>query len=844
MAHVNPISTHEIEEPPQLKLETYGLKGEDLSKVYSTFGSMAESTAPLLKIIQNLKAIYCDKIGIEYMGLQNPEMEKWLQQKIEPNLFKPQFSIEKKQWIFQQLNKSELLESFLHTKYVGQKRFSLEGGETLIPMMLSIIDTGADLGLGEFVIGMAHRGRLNVLANILNKSYREIFSEFDESLATEAEGSGDVKYHKGFYAEIENTHGKKVIIDLPPNPSHLEAVDPVVEGMTKAKQILANDEVIQEKIMALLIHGDAAIAGQGIVYETIQFFNLEGYSTGGTIHLIVNNQIGFTTFPKDARSTRYCSDIAKAFGSPVFHINAEDPEGCVYVAQIAIELRQKFHCDVFLDLNCYRKYGHNETDEPAFTQPLEYKIIRKKKTVREIYRDELVHQGHVEKYMAEAVETEFKKALNQALKTTQAIGKEAVSSTPEPKEKENQFQPIETAVPKEDLQMAAERFCTIPEGFNIHPKLGHLVKERLLMVQEGAHAKPIDWGMAETLAYATLLMEGFSVRLSGQDSCRGTFSHRHALWMDQAEEKGYIPLRHIREGQGRFDIYNSPLSEYGVLGFEFGYSEADPSTLVIWEAQFGDFANGAQVVIDQFIAPGEQKWGIHAGLVLFLPHGYEGQGPEHSSARIERFLSLAGHSNLRIANPTTPAQFFHLLRKQQLNPAKKPLIIFTPKGLLRHPACISQLSDLTSGGFKEMLDDPIPPAHAKKIILCSGRIYYDIFEERSKLHVNDVALLRIEQLYPLHEEKLKDLIEKYEGFREIIWAQEEPANMGAWEYIRPHLQNLLPKGKEIKYVGRSRSASTAVGSHILHKKELEAIMKVLFSQYEMRMPPHEIRIQS
>lgn len=847
MAKINPIMTQDKEEPAELRIETYGFTKSDLANVYSTFGLLPENTAPLLKIVNTLKSIYCDKIGVEYMGLRNLEFEQWLQKKIEPNHFKPVIPIEEKQMILQQLNKSELLESFLHVKYVGQKRFSLEGGETLIPMLSATIETGARQGMEEFVIGMAHRGRLNVLANILNKAYAEIFAEFDESYFPETLGSGDVKYHKGFYAEVPTTSGKKVKVDLPPNPSHLEAVDPVVEGMTRAKQVMIGDDILQEKLMPILIHGDAAIAGQGVVYETMQLYRLEGYSTGGTIHIVINNQIGFTTLPKDTRSTLYCTDIAKAFGAPVFHVNAEDPEGCVCVSNLAVEIRQKFHCDVFIDLNCYRKYGHNETDEPAFTQPLEYKIIRKKKPIREIYRDELIHQGVVEKFLAESLETEFKKSLQQALKNIKIPEKKKTEESEEgSSDDKNQidFEPIETAVSKEGLQEAAERFSTIPEGFDIHPKLANLVPERLLMVKEGAESKPIDWGMAETLAYATLLMESYSVRISGQDCCRGTFSHRHAMWMDQKEEKAYYPLKHLRKSQGRFDIYNSPLSENAVLGFEFGYSLSDPNTLVIWEAQFGDFANGGQVVIDQFVVPAEQKWGIRSSLVLYLPHGYEGQGPEHSSGRIERFLSMAGHSNIRVVNPTTPAQFFHLLRRQMLNQVKKPLVIFTPKGLLRHPECVSHLSDLTHGGFKEVIDDPTHPAHVKKLIFCSGRIYYDITAERAKLLAKDVAVVRIEQLYPLHLEKLKEIIEQYEGFKEVIWAQEEPFNMGAWSYIGSQLLELLPKGKELKYVGRSRSAATAVGSHVVHKKELSAILNALFSRYEIRMPSQETGIKS
>jgi len=839
MANVNPIALHPPQEPRELQLETYGLSKQDLSRPFPTFGLLKEPMAPLLKIINDLKSIYCNKIGVEYIETHSLELESWLQRQIEPTHFKAPLTIEQKQMILQQLNKSELLESFLHTKYVGQKRFSIEGGETLIPMLSSLLDTAANFGAEEFVIGMAHRGRLNVLSNIMNKSYVDIFTEFDESYIPESiEGSGDVKYHKGYNAEVETASKKKVKIDLSPNPSHLEAVDPVVEGMVRAKQTILNDEESHKKVVPILIHGDAAIAGQGVVYETLQMYKLEGYSTGGTIHIVINNQIGFTTLPKDSRSTLYDTDIAKGFSCPVFHVNAEDPDGCVYVTNLAVEMRQKFHCDVFIDLCCYRKYGHNESDEPAFTQPIEYQLIRKKKPIRDLYRDELIQQGVLEKYMAEALETEFKNALNVALKSIKTF------ETKEPKEEKepvHKFNGKPTGVAKEEIEEVATRFCTIPEGFHIHPKLEHFVIEHLAMVQE---PKPIDWGMAETLAYATLLIEGTPVRISGQDSCRGTFSHRHAVWMDQIQEKTYFPLKHLSETQARFDIYNSPLSEYAVLGFEYGYSTSYPESLVIWEAQFGDFSNGAQVVIDQFVSPSEQKWGQRSGLVMFLPHGYEGQGPEHSSARIERYLSLCGHDNMQVVNPTTPAQFFHLLRRQMVEKILKPLIVFTPKGLLRHPACVSNLNEFVQGSFKEILDDPKDPKNIKKVVLCSGRIYYDLDAMRTKNNAKDLAIVRIEELYPLHTEQLKEILEKYEGYKECIWVQEEPSNMGAWEYMRPLLREILPKGKEARYIGRHRSASTAVGSHALHKKESAAIMHELFQPYELRIPENQSGIKS
>lgn len=824
MAKINPIATHAQEVPWQLKLETLGFSEQELSNPFPTNGLLKEPTAPLKDIIEVLKDIYCDKIGIEYMGLQNPEMEKWVQEHIEPNRFKIELSIEQKQMILHQLNRSELLESFLHTKFTAQKRFSLEGGETLIPMLEAIIETGAQLGIEEVGIGMAHRGRLNVLSNILRKSYGDIFSEFEDTyIPNSFEGSGDVKYHKGFSATVETPAKQKVKIFLAPNPSHLEAVDPVVEGQVRAKQVQCGDDVNQEKVIPVLVHGDAAIAGQGIVYETLQLYKVPGYSTGGTIHVVINNQIGFTAGPEETRSTYYCTDIARAFSAPVFHVNAEDPEGCVYATILAVELRQKFHCDVFIDLNCYRKYGHNEGDEPAFTQPLEYRSIRQKRPVREVYRDDLIHQGVVEKHLAEKLEAEFTKELHQALQERRgSVQQTSPTNASKPTEKPSK---ISTAVPKDVLQKIAEKMCSVPEGFAIHPKLKNLLQERLSMVNG---AKPVDWGMGESLAYGSLLWEDVPVRLSGQDSRRGTFSHRHAALIDQNSGQPYFPLAHLKEKQGRFDVYNSILSEFAVMGFEFGYSYAYPEALVIWEAQFGDFANGAQVMIDQFITPGEQKWGKKCGVVLFLPHGYEGQGPEHSSGRIERFLTLAGNDNIRVVYPTTPAQLFHLLRRQMLNPIRKPLVVFTPKALLRLPACTSPIEALTSGGFQEILTDSQPPHKTRKLVFCSGRIYYDLVEALSQAKIHDMSIVRIEQLYPLDIDQLSGIIAQYTALQECFWVQEEPANMGAWEYMRGLLPPLLPKGISLQYAGRARSASPAVGSYAIHKKEHAAILETLF----------------
>lgn len=835
-AATDPITDAGPVEPHLLHLENFGFTKQDLSAHFPAHGLFETETAPLLDIINALKATYCDRIGVEYMGIHSKELERWLQDQIEHKRFRQNLTIDQKQMILNHLNKSELFESFIHTKYVGQKRFSLEGAETLIPMLAAMIDTGAAVGIDEYILGMAHRGRLNVLANIFDKSTADIFSEFEEGyIPASVEGSGDVKYHKGFYSEVKTVHGSQVRLTLTPNPSHLESVDPVVEGQTRGRQVARQDEISQVKVAPVLIHGDAAISGQGVVYETMQFSKLEGYSTGGTIHFVINNQIGFTTVPKDGRSTNYCTDIAKIFGAPVFHVNAEDPEGCVFATNLAVELRQKFHCDVFIELVCYRKYGHNETDEPGFTQPLEYQSIRKKRPIREIYRDALILQGVLEKSVAEELETEFKTALQDSQKSKKIASKEKkISESGTAPQNAGFFQHIQTGVPKEQLQEIANRLCHVPEGFVLHPKIAVLLKERqaMVMAKEGGQSRFIDWGMAELLAYGSLLWNGTSVRLSGQDSCRGTFSHRHALLMDQVKEQGYIPLKHLKAHQGRFDVYNSPLSEFGVLGFEFGYSIAVPEALVLWEAQFGDFSNGAQIIIDQYVSTSEQKWSQKSALTLLLPHGYEGQGPEHSSGRIERFLTLAGDQNMQIVNPTTPAQFFHLLRRQVMQPMKKPLVVFTPKGLLRHPACVSHLSDLTQGSFLEIIDDPHPPKRSRRLVLCSGRIYYDLVVERERQAVEDISIVRIEQLYPLDIERLKGIVNRCAGLKECIWVQEEPSNMGAWNFMRPILRDLLPKEIELTYVGRTRSAVTAAGSHAAHKKEHASILNALFAGKE------------
>lgn len=819
LADFNPIAKKTSPEVPELDLKHFGFSAKDLNVPVPTCGFLKEKEVPLQRMIDALRKTYCNRIGIEYMGLGNPQMEAWVQKKIEPHFELP-LSKEEKLFVFDSMNKAELFEAFIHTKYTGQTRFSLEGCETFIPVLSTLVETGALLGLSGMILGMAHRGRLNVLANILGKSYGQIFNEFEAHYEPDVEeGSGDVKYHKGFAGTVGTRSSKSIHFVLTPNPSHLEAVDPVVEGQARAEQ----QRKSAQEILPVLVHGDAALAGQGVIYETLQLCKLRGYSTGGTLHIVINNQIGFTTLPQDSRSTLYCTDIAKGFGAPVFHVNAEDPQGCVQVAKLALELRQQFGCDVFIDINGYRKYGHNEGDEPMFTQPLEYQLIKNKKSIREIYREQLIQEGVITEAQAQEAEAQFKESLRSEL--------EAQKSVP-PKEEKPAVQaasaPIVTRVPAETLLSLARTFCTVPSGFNIHPKIQRLLGERLAMVTGDPKKPTIDWGMGEHLAFATILNDQIHIRLSGQDCRRGTFSHRHALWMDQVNAAKYFPLSHLKQGQGLFDVFNSPLSEYAVLGFEFGYSLMYPEALIIWEAQYGDFDNGAQIIIDQFVTSSEQKWSHKSSLTLMLPHGYEGAGPEHSSGRIERFLQLAGNDNMQIVNCSNPAQLFHVLRRQALSPVKKPLILFTPKALLRHPLFVSPLSDFTSGAFQEMLDDPAGPLQPKKLILCSGKVYYDLTAEREKRKAEKLVLVRIDQLYPFNTERLQELLKKYAGFEHCLWVQEEHSNMGAWEYIRPLLTEALQGKCPLKYVGRERSASPAAGSYALHKKQLAALLEDAF----------------
>lgn len=803
---------------PELDLKTLGIE-KDLNAIFPTCGLLQEKEAPLQKILDALKKIYCSKIGIEYMNLRNPELEKWIQNEIEP--YPPSLDKQQKILTLKYLHKAEAFESFLHTQYVGQKRFSLEGAETLIPMLVFLIEQAALNNIEEVILGMAHRGRLNVIANVVHKDYASIFKEFDENYVNSTlTGSGDVKYHQGAQGIFISSSGKDISITLAANPSHLESVDPVVEGITYAKSL--NN---QKNAIPILIHGDASFSGQGVVYETLQLCKLKGYQTGGTIHIIINNQIGFTTNPEEGRSTPYCSDIAKTFNCPVFHVNAEDPEGCVWAIILSLKIKTAFGCDVFIDLNCYRKYGHNESDEPLFSQPTLYAKITQKKSIYTLFSEKMLQESVLQADVLINVQKTFNEQLQQALKQTPPSLKNTQNI---PQEAALPLSEIDTRVSLETLQKIGESLCLYPEDFNLNSKIKRLLEERKRLLQSDPKAITLDWATTEQLSYASLLSQKVSLRFSGQDVCRGTFSHRHAVLIDQLNEKRYFPLNHIGSSQAECTFFNSPLSEYAVLGFEFGYSLAAASSLVIWEAQFGDFANGAQIILDQYLAPSEQKWGVISNLVLMLPHGYEGQGPEHSSARIERFLQLAAEDNLRIANCSTPAQLFHLLRAQALCAIKKPLILFTPKVLLRHTECKSSLRELSEGRFHEVLEDPNIEKNATLLLFCSGKVYYDLIAEKKK-HNQQSAIIRIEQLYPFPKEVLKKVLAKHPN-ASYRFVQEEPSNMGAWEFLQCAFDELLGTKSSIKYIGRHRSASPATGSYAIHKQQLEDLLKKAFAK--------------
>jgi 2-oxoglutarate dehydrogenase E1 component len=823
LARIDPLN-----EPPRahplLELADVGLTEADLDRtveINDFFVGLQRAT--LRELIAALRETYCRTIGVEYMYIQDLRVRRWLQERMEPHRNRPRFERTQKIRILQNLHYAELFERFLHTRFTGQKRFSLEGAETLIPIVEAIVEKAPDYKVREIIIGMAHRGRLNVLANILRKPYEEIFAQFEENFLPDSmDGDGDVKYHLGFSSDRTNSRGGNVHVSLAPNPSHLEAVDPVVEGRTRAKQTLFHD-VERKHGLPLLIHGDAAFAGQGLVAETLNLSQLQGYTTGGTIHVIVNNQIGFTTSPQDARSTTYCTDVAKMIQAPVFHVNGEDPEAAVYVAELALEFRQTFGRDVVIDMVCYRKHGHNEGDEPSYTQPLMYEKIRGRPTLTEVYNEQLIMTGDLTVEETEAIKSKFEGKLQGTL--------EEVRTGPHQYPLMHGFEgnwknmtwryshnPVETGVPEETLRTIVAGLSRVPPDFTVHPKLLPLFEKRN---KEFLEHKPVDWPLAELLAFGSLVLEKTPVRLSGQDSRRGTFSQRHSVLYDYHTGQSYTPLNFLAAEQAPYDVFDSFLSEAAVLGFDFGYSLDAPNTLVLWEAQFGDFANGAQVIIDQFIASSESKWQRDSGMVMLLPHGYEGQGPEHSSARLERFLQLCAEDNLQVVYPSTPAQYFHGLRRQMKRNFRKPLILMTPKSLLRHKACVSPVDELVKGRFHEVLDDTnVDAATTRRVLLCSGKIYYDLLERRTQEKANDVAIVRVEQLYPYPEELLSRTLKRYRKAKEIVWVQEESQNNGAWTFMEPRLRAM---DVAVQYIGRDASASPATGSSQIHKREQKEI---------------------
>jgi 2-oxoglutarate dehydrogenase E1 component len=815
---------------PTLDVENFGLSAADMDTTFQAGAEIGIGPATLRDIVSHLKQTYCQSIGVEYMYIRNLEIQEWLKKRMESSKNTPDFSIDEKKTILNKLNQAVVFENFLHTKFVGQKRFSLEGAETLIPAMDTIIEKGSDLGVEDYVIGMAHRGRLNVLANILNKTYKYIFTEFEGRGAEDSLFDGDVKYHVGYSSDLLSNKGKKIHLSLTPNPSHLEAVDPVVEGITRAK-IDNGHKGDFNKVTPILIHGDAAIAGQGIVYEVIQMSQLKGYKTGGTVHIVINNQVGFTTNYLDARSSIYCTDVAKVVLSPVFHVNGDDVEALVFVCQMAMEFRQKFNRDVFIDILCYRKYGHNEGDEPKFTQPNLYKAISKHPNPREIYNKKLLDQGAVEANLAKEMEEKFRNLLQDMLNESKQDEKAKITSFLEGSwkgikmaGKDDFASSPSTSVDKKTFLSIANKIVELPEDKKFFNKIKKLFNDRKEMIEKDNY----DWAMGELMAYASLMDEGKGVRFSGQDVERGTFSHRHAVVKIEDSEEEYVPLKNFSKDQGKFEIYNSLLSEYGVLGFEFGYAMAAPNTLTIWEAQFGDFFNGAQIIIDQFISSAEYKWRRMNGLVMLLPHGYEGMGPEHSSARIERFLQLCADNNMQIANCTTPANFFHVLRRQLHRDFRKPLVVFTPKSLLRHPKCTSSLNDFIKGGFKEVIDDEtVKPANVSKVAFCSGKIYYDLLEQKERDSVQDVAIIRLEQLYPLPVEQLKAVLDKYSSVKEWLWVQEEPENMGPWSFI---LRKFNPMTPGLKLIARAENASPATGFSKIHQQQQQSLIDQVFSK--------------
>ena len=833
VAKLDPLGLSAIPTVQDLDPAFHGLGPEDMDTVFNT-GSLAIGVdrLPLRDIIKIVKAVYTDTIGAEYMYITETAQKRWIQKRLEGEFSRPRLSADQKREVLKQLVAAEGIERYLHNRYVGQKRFSLEGGDSLIPVVDEIMRVVALAGVEELVVGMAHRGRLNVLVNTLGKSPKDLFAEFEGKYSADSlSRAGDVKYHMGFSTDVE-IEGRRLHLVLAFNPSHLEIVNPVVEGSVKARQTRRHDEA-GNRVVPVLIHGDAAFAGQGVVMETLQLSQAKGYATGGTVHVIVNNQIGFTTpNPIEAReghevrTSRACTDLAKMLEAPVFHVNGDDPEAVVFVTRLATEFRNEFHKDVIIDLCCYRRHGHNEADEPAMTQPIMYEAIKKKPTTLTLYAQRLVQEGTIGKEEPEALVRAYRDALdrgeNIARTTLGMVGNQHTVNWSN-YQKGSWNTPTDTSISGETLARLSARIHTLPQRLTLHPRVAKVYEDRVKMA---AGEVPMDWGFAETLAYATLVNEGFAVRLCGQDSRRGTFSHRHATVHDVKTGEAFTPLRHLDNDRHRFVVNDTLLSEEGVLGFEYGYSTTDPDSLVIWEAQFGDFANGAQVVIDQFIAAGQAKWGRFCGLTLFLPHGYEGQGPEHSSARLERYLQLCAGDNMQVCMPSTPAQMFHMLRRQMKRNVRLPLIVMTPKSLLRHKQSVSLPSDLTGGKFQLIIDEveALDRNKVKRIVFCAGKVYYDLLDGRSKQKRDDVAILRIEQLYPFPREDYEAAIARYPNAKEVLWCQEEPENQGAWYQIKHRLRAYLAADHQLLYATRKGNSTTAVGYQKVHHLEQDEVV--------------------
>jgi 2-oxoglutarate dehydrogenase E1 component len=828
IAQIDPLGLQQRPRPRVLDLDYAGLSDADLDTEFYTGSRNAwiAKHATLREIIARLQAVYGGHIGAEFAHVSDTDERLWLQDQFQLGRMQHRFGLEERRNLLWQLTAAEGLERYLHTKYVGQKRFSLEGADALIALLNDLIQQGGAAGIEELVLGMAHRGRLNVLVNVLGKSPAQLFSEFEGKYDdNHAHGSGDVKYHKGFSADVRTPAGN-VHVALAFNPSHLEIVDPVVEGSVRARQERREDAT-GDKVVPVLMHGDAAFAGQGVVMETLQLSQARGFRTGGTIHIVIDNQIGFTTSnSRDVRSTTYTSDVAKMLEAPILHVNADDPEAVIFATRLGLRYRQRFHKDFVIDLVCYRRLGHNEADEPAATQPLMYRAIRQHPTARKLYADRLAAEGVMSAADAEQMVEQYRNALDSGrLELHPALGLIGNKHTID-WSRYAQFdwsERVRTGVDPERLRALGQRLSQIPEGLQLHPRVAHVMANRARMM---AGELPLDWGAAETLAYASLLDEGFPVRFSGQDSGRGTFFHRHAVLHDQNTGRSYVPLQHIRDGQPRFAIIDSVLSEEAVLGFEYGYSTTSPDTLVIWEGQFGDFANGAQVVIDQFISSGEAKWGRLCGLTLLLPHGYEGQGPEHSSARLERFLQLCAENNMQVCVPSTPAQMFHLLRRQMLRQFRKPLIVMTPKSLLRHELSVSSLAELSHNSFANVIDeiDQIEPAQTRRVVFCSGKIYFELLQARRAAALPDVAIVRLEQLYPFPVEEYQAVLARYQNATELVWCQEEPQNQGAWFQIRHRLQDLA-QSRTVYYAGRAAAAAPATGLSKLHESQQRRLVE-------------------